>query len=129
MAQELGLSLPAAYEKALLNYPFPADSEPARTIFFGHPDLITEANRAVRIEGFLGIGWPEAYLVIGTDGIGNLTFLDTTLDEPNVQVAEQERTTLNELFVEDTGFDLAEWLDRLIASEQKRSAGSGNRPS
>ena len=129
MAQELGLILPAAYEEALLHFPFAPDSETARTTFFGHPDLITEANRTVRIDGFLGNGWPEAYLVIGTDGIGDLAFLDTTLDESNVQVAEQERTTLNELFVEDTGFDLADWLDRLIAAERRRSAGSGNRPS
>ena len=129
LTQELGLILPAAYEEALLHYPFPSDSEVARTTFFGSPDLITEANQAVRVDGFLGHGWPDAYLVIGTDGIGDLNFLDTNLDEPNVQVAEQERSTMNEMFVDDTGFDLTEWLDRLIAAERRRSPDSGNRPS
>lgn len=72
--EQLETKLPSSYVQELLRYPFEVDSAPYHDDLWGDPEAIIENNLLLR-EGFGGTDWPEDYLAIGNDDVGNIYFL------------------------------------------------------
>lgn len=116
IGERLQLRLPQDYVDTLVHYPFPADSPLAKVILYARPEQVIEKNRSARANGFFGHSWPEHFLIVGDFENGDLIFLDTTKEKGLVLIASHERTTVDGLVVESTGFELREWVSSVSAA-------------
>ena len=82
----LELTLPEAYRALMLDHPgFFRQHE-----LCDHADPLVYDNRTLRAEGFFGTNWPKDYLVIGSDGTGNVYFITTAPFDGKVYFADHE---------------------------------------
>jgi len=65
--------LPKHYVELVTNYPPElADTEAPDFALLDDPSMVIEENQAVRGKPFYGKVWPENFMVIGTNGAGDL---------------------------------------------------------
>lgn len=88
--------------------------------FSGDADEIIGLNLEVWEEGFAGIKWPEHYLVIGEDGVGNNYFTDLTKERPVVFLADHEQSLRQKRLVTSESYetyaDFIAFIHRLQAA-------------
>jgi len=69
----LGLKLPAHYVELVTNYPPELVVTDAPDFaLLDDPSMVIEENAAVRGKPFYGRVWPENFIIIGTNGCGDL---------------------------------------------------------
>lgn len=81
--EQLSIKLPVAYARELSNYPFATNSPRYHDPFWGDAEAIVENNLLLR-KGFGSCNWPEDYLAIGNDDVGNIYFIQSDNDNSPV---------------------------------------------
>jgi len=123
----LGRVLPEDYRRLLLAYPFAPDSDRAQWDLYSDKDTIIEENQALQ-GGFFGQTWPDDWLVIGGDGLGNLYYLDLSRKPSPVFSADHERTAhSDQIEAEEAAPSVTVWIEQIqqedadaMAWEQKQ---------
>lgn len=117
--KDLSVSLPQSFRDTLMRPEFQS-AEAGFSEFSGDTDEIIGLNLEVWEEGFGGVKWPEHYLVIGEDGVGNHYFTDLTKERPAVFLADHEETLRLKRLVTsesyDTYADFIAFIHRLQAA-------------
>ena len=120
---ELQVTLPQAYQQLLLSYPFADDPDPYNWEMFGHVKAIIGENKSYRDKGFFGVQWPSNYLIIGSDGFGNLYFLALSRGDDVVYFADHDETSeYDGLFMYEETPSLAEWITQMKEERAKANA-------
>jgi hypothetical protein len=102
--QALGLSLPAAYRAAMLDYPFPPTHEAAQLWMPDDAATVQEMNRPIPDRRLAGKPWPSYLVFIGSDG-GEEDFVRRELRDrlPSVVLHSPGPHTMSEPFVPRVG--------------------------
>jgi hypothetical protein len=91
--RELGVVLPAYYKQILENFPLAEeDGLDFRPMYGRIGDVIT-VNIEYRRDGWFGLSWPKHYVIVGEDGLGNVSFIDTTKPRTIVYKADHNENT------------------------------------
>lgn len=133
--EQLGLIVPDEYRQVLLAYPFERDSDSYQWDLFGDAEAILKENQVYRDMGFFGQKWPDNYLVIGGDGLGNVYYLDLSRRNSPVFFADHEDTSYSQVIeAEEVAPSVAAWVEQIKkeetlfkAEEQERERQSAER--
>ena len=119
MEQTLGVSLPAPYRAAMLDYPFPPNHQAAELWMPDSAAIVLEMNRPIPERRLAGKAWPSHLVLIGSDGGEEDFVLD--VHAPSAPVLAYERESGN---VRALAPDFAAWLALLQEweSEVERDA-------
>ena len=116
--QQLGLTMPEDYYQVLLAYPFERDSDSYDWNLFGEAETILKENQVYRDIGFFGQKWPNNYLVIGGDGLGNIYYLDLSRKDSPVFFADHESTSYSQVIEsEEVAPSVAQWVEQIKQEE------------
>lgn len=109
----LGFSLPQPYMLVVTNYP-PAlvHTDAPGFALFDDPELVIDANRMVRENGYFGEQWPEQYVIIGENGCGDYYVVTKNSAKFSVGFADHEAMECNPFAA-----NLDDFVAKLIADQ------------
>jgi hypothetical protein len=117
--KELNVTLPPACVQYLSPFPFAADSFVVWSGLTFDPSGITLSTQQHRANGFFDRSWPAAYLVLGTDGLGNDFFIDLTNEASPVFLADHEASSgATKLEYEIADASLESWIAAMQHTEE-----------
>lgn len=119
LEQELDIQLPETYKTFLLEQSSKPVFREVAGEFGDTIEWLIESNFYCRTHSFFGQLWPQNFIVIHSDGSGNLYFLDVARPVSPVFLADHELTaSQSRLVVEEQALTFAAW----IAQRQQEAA-------
>jgi hypothetical protein len=117
--QELGLKLPSPCVGYLSAFPFAPDSFVVWAGLVYMPQHIVKTTKWHRANGFFNQAWPDNFLIIGGDGLGNEFFVDVAIANSPVFLADHEVCcSATQLVFNQSDSDLETWIEAMRQTEE-----------
>ena len=123
---EMAISLPEAYKKAMRNFPVRAYEGNADTALWNDPSAIIEFNIELRREVSGSAPWPDHMLAIGQAGDRCPYAID--LREPTAPVWWVDKCDLNSAGSGPTHRRFTDWVNEYVANTRAYLIGDGFDP-
>ena len=87
------------------------------------PQRIVKTTKWNRANGFFNQIWPDNFLVIGGDSLGNEFFIDMAIEKSPVFLADHEACCrATKLVYEQSELDLKSWIEAMRQTEETTPA-------